>query len=120
MRRPGLPGRWASRGALAGTAVAALLAVGGAAGAQDDPRIEQMQRQIEALQRELDALRTEMEQAKKLPPPPAPSPEASDTFAVTCPNPDCGAQLRVPAKHAGRRGRCPRCGRVFDLPPARG
>jgi len=53
-------------------------------------------------------------------PPPAPSPEASDTFAVACPNPECGARLRIPAKHAGRRGRCPRCNHVFDLPPARG
>ena len=58
------------------------------------------------------------------PPPPEPRPQPApraaggDTLAVVCPNPDCRARLRVPVRHAGKRGRCPRCGRVFDIPAA--
>jgi len=51
------------------------------------------------------------------PPAPArPAPKEPATFPVACPNPACGARLRVPVAHAGKRGRCPRCGNVFDLP----
>jgi predicted porin len=67
-------------------ATASLLWVGGAAGAEDDPRIEQMQRQIEALQRELAALRSEVNQVKKLPPPPAPSPATGQPRVATSGN----------------------------------
>ncbi len=53
-------------------AAAVILASGlpGNALAQEDPRIEQLQRQIEELQRQLDELRGEMQEVKKLPPPP--------------------------------------------------
>ena len=44
------------------------------AAAQEDPRIEQLQRQIEELQRQLDELRGEVE--NRMPPPPVAPPEA--------------------------------------------
>jgi hypothetical protein len=36
-------------------------------------------------------------------------------FIVACP---CGKTLRVADEHAGRKGRCPACGRVLDIPAA--
>jgi hypothetical protein len=45
------------------------------AAAQEDPRIEQLQRQIEELQRQLDELRGEV--LNRMPPPPAPPAEAA-------------------------------------------
>lgn len=87
-------------------------------------------RDVEQALTDLYALRSEgllVENAAPQPTPqpepqpaPQPAPEAEGAFAVVCPNPECGARLRIPAKHAGRRGRCPRCGHVFDLPQARG
>jgi serine/threonine protein kinase len=32
---------------------------------------------------------------------------------IRCPNPECGAALRVRAKHAGAKGRCKKCGTSF-------
>ena len=32
---------------------------------------------------------------------------------ICCPNPDCGASLRVPAENIGRNGRCRQCGTSF-------
>ena len=46
------------------------------AAAQDDPRIEQLQRQIEELQRQLDELRGEVED--RMPPPPERAPGAPE------------------------------------------
>jgi HEAT repeat protein len=40
----------------------------------------------------------------------------SSTFEVTCPNPECGIKLRVPAKFAGRKGKCQKCGCRFEIP----
>ena len=74
--RPGLAGSLALLGAL-------LLAL--PAAAQEDPRIEQLQRQIEELQRQLNELRGEMED--RMPPPPerapgAPEPVVSGTDKI--------------------------------------
>jgi hypothetical protein len=51
-------------------------------------------------------------------PRPAPRPRTADTIALVCPNPQCRARLRVPAKYAGRRAKCPKCGCVLTLPQA--
>jgi hypothetical protein len=63
--------------------VLALLGVlpAAAAAAQEDPRIEQMQRQIEALQRQLDELRGEVE--NRMPPPPERPPQAAGEPVVS-------------------------------------
>jgi hypothetical protein len=37
----------------------------------------------------------------------------ADTLRVTC---DCGARLKVPAKAAGRRVKCPKCTAVLKVP----
>ncbi len=38
----------------------------------------------------------------------------SETFEVTCPS---GHKLKVPSRHAGRTGRCPRCGKSVVVQP---
>jgi HEAT repeat protein len=45
-------------------------------------------------------------------------PAASGAAGITvrCPNPACARRLRVAAEHAGKRGRCPDCGQVIDIP----
>jgi hypothetical protein len=60
--------------------------------------------------------------SRPLPPPPEeprpavtpapPVPEA--TLTVTCP--ECGEVLRLPARAAGKRGRCPQCRSLFLVP----
>jgi len=83
--------RSADRQAIVRPVVARALTVLGAlllalpAAAQDDPRIEQLQRQIEELQRQLDELRGEVED--RMPPPPerapgAPEPVVSGTDKI--------------------------------------
>ena len=69
-------------GRLLPAGVLALLGVlPAAAVAQEDPRIEQMQRQIEALQRQLDELRGEVE--NRMPPPPERPPQAAGEPVVS-------------------------------------
>jgi hypothetical protein len=34
-------------------------------------------------------------------------------FAINC---ECGRQLKVNSEHAGKRGKCPACGKVFTIP----
>lgn len=36
-------------------------------------------------------------------------------IAIQC---NCGARMRVPAAKAGKRGKCPKCGAVLDIPAA--
>lgn len=50
------------------------------------------------------------------PPPYKPPPPRERTLVVTCLNPDCLSRLRVPARFAGRRGKCPKCGEMFEIP----
>ena len=47
-----------------------------------------------------------------------PARPGSDTVSIVCPNPSCRTRLRVLAKYAGRRVKCPKCGRVFNIPEA--
>jgi HEAT repeat protein len=48
--------------------------------------------------------------------PPKLGPADRDTLTLDCPNPSCRRQLRVSAKHAGKRGRCPNCGQIIRIP----
>ena len=67
--------RWIERRTAAGAlAVLGALLLALPAAAQEDPRIEQLQRQIEELQRQLDELRGEVE--NRMPPPPVAPPDA--------------------------------------------
>lgn len=39
-----------------------------------------------------------------------------DRIIVRCPNPDCERRYRVPARYAGRKGRCAGCGTITLIP----
>ena len=49
-----------------------------------------------------------------------PTAPAESKLVVICPNPECGKRLKISAKHAGRRGRCPACKHPIDIPGAPG
>lgn len=63
---------------LAPAVLGACMVASGPALAQDDPRVDALQRQIEELQRQLDELRGEVREVRRLPPPPAPAPAPAD------------------------------------------
>ena len=44
------------------------------------------------------------------------APQGGRERLIACPNPLCGKKLKVSSGTAGRRGQCPHCGWVFDMP----
>jgi len=46
-----------------------------------------------------------------------PTPNPKGTVRVRCPNPACGAELRLPTERLGKNEPCPECGQVITVVP---
>jgi HAMP domain-containing protein len=87
-----------------------------------DGRTAEVQ-EIEQALRDLYELRAHDVLVEDPPPPPerlTRRAREQTVVSAPCPNPDCAARLRVPAKYAGRRARCPKCGQPFTVPAGSG